>query len=399
MRHKAHSNRQFGALLGASTLSLIGDALTLIAIPWIVLDMTGSTMATAGVLIAGQLPQLVLSLIGGPIIDRFGARRVSVVCDLINFAAVGAIPLLFHVDMLSITLLAGLVFIAQILDGPSQIAKAVMLSGLIDDVPAQRARWNGIRAMIDGFADFVGPALAGAAIAVVGAVNVLIVDAVSFLAAAVLTRIAGQSAPSGDDPAPRGGLRLIFGQPALRALALIDLLANTVAVSLLSLVLPVICRADGASAAVLGLWLSSFAAGTLAASACYAWLGDRLPAHWVLRGAALLQIAGIAGVFLSIPTGGWAVAICMAIYGLGLGVGGALDASLLQMATPKPMRGMVFAAFTALRYLGVPAALAATGAALSMTSGTAIVFAMFTASLIGMLIAALSPSLSQLRDA
>lgn len=398
MQSVKNHNQLFGALLGASTLSLIGDALTLIAIPWIVLDMTGSTIATAGVLIAGQLPQIMLSLIGGAIIDRFGARAVSVTCDLVNFAAVGAIPLLFHVDLLSVSLLAALVFLAQVLDGPSQIAKAVMLSSLIDDVPEQRARWNGLRAMVDGFADFVGPAVAGVAIAVMGAVNVLIVDAASFLAAAFLTRFAGRKIKSDEDPAPRGGMRLILKNKALRALALIDMLANAVAVSLLSLVLPVICRADGSSAAVLGLWLSSFAAGTLAASASYAWLGDRLPAYLVLRGAALVQIAGVAGLFAAVPLGGWAVAVCLAIYGLGLGVGGALDASLLQMATPKPMRGMVFAAFTVLRYLAVPVALAGTGAALSLQSGVSIVFALYAASLAGMLIASLGAALRLLND-
>lgn len=360
--------------------------------------MTGSTIATAGVLIAGQLPQILLSLIGGTIIDRFGARAVSVTCDLVNFVAVGAIPLLFHVDLLSVSLLAGLVFLAQVLDGPSQIAKAVMLSSLIDDVPEQRARWNGLRSMVDGFADFVGPALAGAAIAFMGAVNVLIVDAASFLAAAVLTRFAGSKIKSDEDPAPRGGLHLILKNRALRGLALIDLLANAVAVSLLSLVLPVICRADGGSAAVLGLWLSSFAAGTLAASASYAWLGDRWPAHQVLRGAAVVQILGIAGLFLSVQHGNWAVAVCMTIYGLGLGVGGALDASLLQMATPKPMRGMVFAAFTALRYLAVPIALAGAGAALAFQDGLDIVFALYAVCLVGMFIASLGAALRELKD-
>lgn len=79
--------------LVADALSLLGNAIAAIALPWLILVRTGDA-ATAGlVTAAATAPMLVAALAGGVLIDRFGRRRTSVAADLASAACVAALPL------------------------------------------------------------------------------------------------------------------------------------------------------------------------------------------------------------------------------------------------------------------------------------------------------------------
>ncbi|MDP6960017.1 MAG: MFS transporter [Dehalococcoidia bacterium] len=103
---------EVSVLLTANTLSMIGNSLSTIAIPWFVFELTGSAIATAGIVLAGQLPNLVVGLISGPFIDRFSARTVSLFSDAVNFIAILLIPLLFSLNVLDMVMLGFLVFLS-----------------------------------------------------------------------------------------------------------------------------------------------------------------------------------------------------------------------------------------------------------------------------------------------
>lgn len=77
-------------LLG-SAVSLLGDQLYLVAVPWLVLQELGSAETRGTVLMAGALPGLVLTLIGGVVSDRFAARRVMIVAAAARAVCVAAI--------------------------------------------------------------------------------------------------------------------------------------------------------------------------------------------------------------------------------------------------------------------------------------------------------------------
>ena len=115
--------RHVGALYLANALTLIGNSLTAIAIPWFIHDVTGSAMATAGVVLVGQLPHIVASLFSGPVIVRLSPQKVSVGCDTINFIAVLAIPLFYSVGITDVFFLALMVFLSQVFDIPGNTSK------------------------------------------------------------------------------------------------------------------------------------------------------------------------------------------------------------------------------------------------------------------------------------
>lgn len=86
--------RPLALTLAANTVSITGNALTLIGVPWFVLQTTGSATRAGVVALCATLPVIVSALFGGPLIDRIGRRRASILSDLVCVAAVGAVPLL-----------------------------------------------------------------------------------------------------------------------------------------------------------------------------------------------------------------------------------------------------------------------------------------------------------------
>ena len=70
---------KFGRLWLGRLVSLFGDALAMIALPWFVLELTGSGAATAGILLTLQLPAIATSLLLGSLLDRFQPRAVMAI--------------------------------------------------------------------------------------------------------------------------------------------------------------------------------------------------------------------------------------------------------------------------------------------------------------------------------
>src|SRR6185312_12233631 len=75
-RDSVFSNHNFRLLFGGSTISMLGDQFTLVALPWLVLKLTGNPAALGLVLAAMALPRALFMLIGGAMVDRLSPRRV-----------------------------------------------------------------------------------------------------------------------------------------------------------------------------------------------------------------------------------------------------------------------------------------------------------------------------------
>lgn len=82
------------ALLTASGLSGLGDMVAAIALPWFVLQETGSPALTALTGFAPLVSLVVGGIVGGAVVDRFGFRPVSIVADLASGATIALIPIL-----------------------------------------------------------------------------------------------------------------------------------------------------------------------------------------------------------------------------------------------------------------------------------------------------------------
>src|SRR3954468_20279603 len=121
------SRRALHGWLVADAVSLVGTRVSMIALPWFVLVTTGSATRTGLVALAEMLPLVVLKVLGGPVIDRLGARRVAVACDGASMVVVGAIPFLHHGGHLSFGGFLALVALAGALRGPGDGAKEALV--------------------------------------------------------------------------------------------------------------------------------------------------------------------------------------------------------------------------------------------------------------------------------
>jgi MFS family permease len=158
----------FYALLAANAVSMNGNALAQLAIPWFVLETTGSA-ARAGLAAAcGLLPSIPAAFFGGVLVDRLGHKRASVGADLASALAVALIPALHARGLLTFGLLLALVFLGALLDAPGATARASLLPDLAGLARLRLERANAVHEVIESGAQATGPLLGGLAIAWLG---------------------------------------------------------------------------------------------------------------------------------------------------------------------------------------------------------------------------------------
>ena len=71
--------RNFRLLFIGSTISLLGDQFYFVAMPWLILQQTGSAVAMGTIMMAGAVPRTVLMLMGGAVSDRTSPRRIMMI--------------------------------------------------------------------------------------------------------------------------------------------------------------------------------------------------------------------------------------------------------------------------------------------------------------------------------
>ncbi|MGH2516896.1 MAG: MFS transporter, partial [Ktedonobacterales bacterium] len=178
------------ALYTANAVSQIGDMLMFLAIPWFVLQTTGSITQT-GIAAFFTFASVGLSaLLGSAIVDRLGFQRASVVSDLASAGCVALIPLLYATVGLPFWALLALIFFAGVLTTPGQTARSALVPDLAQ---LARVRIERVTAAKDGvtrLSRFAGAPLAGILIAVIGTSNLLWIDAATFAFSALAIGVA-----------------------------------------------------------------------------------------------------------------------------------------------------------------------------------------------------------------
>jgi MFS family permease len=156
-------DRSFRWLLGGSVVSMLGDQFTLIALPWLVLTMTGDPFALGTALALIGVPRAIFILIGGALVDRYSPRRVLLLTKYINTALLGLLAMLVLNGGLQVWMVYALslgIGVATAFSIPSSTA---LLPHVVRDDQLQAA--NGIMLGARQVTMFAGPLLAGMLIA------------------------------------------------------------------------------------------------------------------------------------------------------------------------------------------------------------------------------------------
>jgi MFS family permease len=393
------------ALLAANAVSETGNVLAFVAIPWFVLQTTGSAVRTGLTGAVFLLAAVVAGVFGGPVVDRLGFKRASIVADLAGAVTVALVPLLYHTVGLLFWQLLVLVFLGGFLDAPGHTARQSLVPDLAGRAGMGIERANSVFQGIQFASLLLGPPLAGLLISLFAPGNVLWIDAVTFVVSATLVA-ALVPTPALRSGVPRAGrylAELAEGLAFIRRDRLvvwmfgIGVVANSLAVPLFAVVLPFFAKEAYGSAVDLGLMLGGFGSGALAGTVLYGIFGGRLP-----RRATLVSAISLLGVpfWVLVATPPLGVAIgALFMAGLALGPPNPLTYSVLQERTPPWMLGRVLGAGVSLSMVGAPAGMVLCGYALEILGLRPTLVGISACYLAVGLLALLSPALHELDKA
>lgn len=348
-------------LLSAEAISLTGTAFTMVALPWFVRTTTGSTTLMGLVAFCEMAPYVASKTFGGPLIDQVGPQRVSVAADVSSAIALAAVPLLHAADALPIPVLLGLVAIVGTSRGPSDAAKATLVPRVASAAEVPLERITGLHGAIERLPTIVGPAIAAASIAWIGALPVLLIDAATFLiAAAVIATIRG-TARVPDEPDStstyaarlREGLRFLYRDRLLRAMVAMVAATNLLDAALLFVLLPTWADERGFGPGAVGAVISAMSATAVAGSLLASAVGDRLPRRATFLVAFLI---GGAPRFLILATGAGVIPV-VGVYlvaGVSTGLINPILSAVIYERIPSELLGRVWSLVSSLMWVGIP---------------------------------------------
>lgn len=355
------------ALLAAHGVSLVGDQLTLVAVPLFVLQTTGSAALTGIAALIAGLPALVAGLFGGALVDRAGFRRASILADLVGGTGVLLVPLLHHTAGLAFWQLLLFLFLSRMLQIPGLTARRSLVPEAAAHAGVRLERANAWFEGLQSLSFLLGPPTAGLLVVLLGAPNVLWLDAASFALSALLVAGLIPVAMGAPRPAALGGyvaelvegLRFLAHEPVLRVLALLLMLTNSLYNPVFAVVLPVLIASAGRPATDLGLLLAAQGLGVLIGTAAYGVFGYRLPRRPLWTAGYIVAALPLWLLAAAVPLVAVAAALC--VTGV---VGGSVNPLLVTVRherIPARLRGRVFSTFSVIAMAASPLGAALAG--------------------------------------
>lgn len=315
---KLFANRHFRNLILGGTVSMFGDQFYLVALPWLVLELTKSSVMLGTVLMLAAIPRAVLMLMGGAISDRTSPRRVMLLTSIARTILVAAIAALGWAGLLAMWHVYVLAFAFGVADAFAIPALSAIVPVLVER--DQLIQANSTLQSSMQFSMIIGPVPAGLLIKKLGIMWAFFFDAVSFLF--IIAPLAAIPDPpkAPHQQTPRNvwhtmveGLRYVHADVAMRTLIGFGTALNFCIMGPIMVGIAGIAKNTFNSAAAYGLMFSAFAAGALSGSLSAGLRKQRR------RGIMILFVGCILGTFLAIVgllhtlTG-----LCIAMFLMGL---------------------------------------------------------------------------------
>jgi MFS family permease len=378
-------NPAYRALFWGIAVTMFGQQMTLVAVPYQVYAMTGSSLLVGVTSIVGLVPLIVFGLLGGAIADVMDRRKLLLITSV--GAAATAVGLALQALLPGGGNLALLWVLTACLSGfaavnqPTRSAVIPTIVGL-QNVPAA----NALSMTVRHIGVIAGPLLAGVLILVGGLPIAYAVDAAGFVVAALLIRRLPALPPVSAlqrislGAAVRGvaeGFAFLRTQPVLLMTFVVDIIAMLFAwPAAVFPELAVTRFADSPNS--LGWLFAGISIGALLAGLTSGWIGR------VDRQGAVVLVAivvwGVAIVGFGLSPSVWLAVLCLAIAGASDMISAVLRTSMLQTAAPEDMRGrmqgvflVVVAGGPRLGDLRAGALASAAGVTVAMVSGGIVV--------------------------
>ena len=335
----------------------------MITIPWLILERTDSPTFAGLVAAISALPGILVSPIGGWMVDHIGRRAVSIGADLLSSLSVAAFPIVaatFGLSNPSILLIAVL---GATFDPAGYTARKTLLTDVAKASDADLDHLNGLHDGIMGVAWILGPAVGAGLIASVGAVNSFWVSASLFIVAALAisflrvgdaakeSREVAKTSGEETNSSIRIGVKTLWDDKVLRTLSVALLIIAAVYLPTETVVLPTYFE-DVDNPRGLGFVISALAAGSTVGSFGYGWISARMKRKTLIRLILLGSALSIIPMAFLPPLS--VLMLSGFLLGLSWGPYNPLISSLVQQRVPAHLHGRVFGVQTAVFYAAPP---------------------------------------------
>jgi MFS family permease len=343
-------NPHYRRLFWGVAATMLGQQMTLVAVPYQVYALTGSSLLVGVTSIVALVPLIVFGLLGGAIADAMDRRALM----LITSAGAAVTSALLAVQALlpgggNLALLWVLTALVSGFAAVNQPTRSAVIPAIVG--PAGVPAANALAMTVRQVGVIVGPLLAGVLIGMGELFLTYVVDALGFLAAALLLRGLPPLPPEGVvgrlrlRAAVRGvgeGFAFLRTQPVLLMTFVVDIIAMTFAWP--NAVFPELSETRYAeSPNSLGWLFAGVSIGALVSGLMSGWVSlvDRQGAVVL----AAIAVWGVAIIGFGLAPTLWLAVLCLAVAGAGDMVSAVLRSSMLQLAAPDEMRGRMQGVF------------------------------------------------------
>lgn len=354
-------------------LSGMSNGVVTIAVPWLVLDRTGSVAAAGLVAAISALPGILAAPLSGWAVDHFGRRIVSIISDLLSAVSVAAIPIVAFFTDLTLPWIIALAMLGAVFDPAGYTARKALIPDVAEASHMSVTRLNGIHEGVFSVGWVIGPLVGSLLIATLGAVSAFWVPFVLFLISALLIVFlhvgdAGQDAKAAREEAGEDhpnawqnavlGVKIIWNDHALRALIIAVTILGSIYLPTEAVLLPAHFIAIDQPQS-LGLVLAALSAGTIIGAFGYGWLSQRVSRLNIARAVLVATIVFYLPIALLPPlplmvVAGFAI-------GLAWGPMQPLMNTVVQRRVEPDAQGRVYGIQTSLFYALPPVFMLATG--------------------------------------
>jgi len=174
--------RNFSLLWFGQFISIIGDWVLFIALPFYTYSLTGSVLATGAMFIVSTLPRLVLGSVAGVFVDRWDRKRTMIVADLLRVLIVLMLVMVRSRDWLWLIYVSS--FLESIVSQFFNPAKSAVIPLMVGEKDLLAA--NSLNGLSDALTRLLGSALGGVLMSALGFSSVVLLDAGSFLISALM---------------------------------------------------------------------------------------------------------------------------------------------------------------------------------------------------------------------
>jgi MFS family permease len=354
-------------------LSLVGDFFNYIAMAWLVLSLTGSSLALGAVLMVQAVPRSILMLVGGAMADRLSPRVAMAGSMVLRFVCVAPLAYVVITGHAQIWEAYAVSALFGVFDAFFYPAASSMLPQIVKDSELEAG--NAVTNVTRQMSLIVGPAVAGVVVAAFGSGWAFAGDAAFLVAGAAVivwmpTMARGRlSAAAGAAPQERtslkaeiaAGLRYAWSDVGIRTALLVIAAVDFAASGSMQVGLPTLAHGRFAAGAVgLGVLLGAWGAGATAGAAASGVLKPPERIGWLIIGVcawigAGIVITGLVGSLIP-------AALTLALAGIATGLINTYGIAWLQRRTDPAMLGRVMSLVMMASIGLIPVSLAASGA-------------------------------------